>query len=280
MADDQTGFEAGIFRDLPTKDPIISMNNSASLLIEVCIESVESAEIAEQAGADRIELNSALALGGLTPTCQLLAQVRSRVELPIICMVRPRPGDFFYSAAEFERMLEEARALLNAGADGLAVGVLTGGNRIDLSRLAMIREVCHSKELVFHRAFDCVVDVDSALQQLIQAGVDRILTSGLSETAWEGRETIKQLISGYADQIEILPGSGIRPSNVVDLVRETGCQQIHGTFSHPVPTGAVASTINFNSIIGLASNEKMQTDAEQIRDIVSRLKMEREPEAE
>lgn len=247
--------------------------------LEVCVESLQSAVAAEQAGADRIELNSALPLGGLTPTVALLQQVRDGIELPVICMVRPRAGDFFYSPAEFDLMLYEAESLLAAGSDGLAVGCLDATGRIDGRRVEKLRQICQSRELIFHRAFDCTTDLDAAAQQLIDLGVDRILTSGGEETAIRGQSTIAKLQSKFGQQIEILPGSGISSQNVVELLQQTGCRQVHGTFRAVVRTGSqYKPPIHFNQMLGLAADEKYESCAEEIRRVIQRIQ-EWDPQA-
>ena len=238
---------------------------SSKILLEVCIESTHSALAASQGGADRIELNTALALGGLTPTTNLLNQIKQSVSLPIICMVRPRPGDFHYSHTEFRLMLDEARSLLAAGADGLAIGCLNEMGEVDSSRVRQLREICASRELVFHRACDCSPDLDATIELLVDLGIDRVLTSGGAHTAVEGQTKIADLQAKYGDRIEILPGSGLNNSNIGDFLKATGCRQIHGTFRTVVATGSeYRSPINFNEIMNLDSNQKYESSMEQI----------------
>lgn len=249
---------------------------SSRIVLEVCIESVESAVVSEIEGADRIELNSAVALGGLTPTTSLLTAVKSRIDLPIICMVRPRPGDFFYTDDEFELMISEARQLLNAGADGLATGLLKTNGEVDTRRTGQLREVCNDKELVFHRAFDCSPDIMSAAGELVDLGIDRILTSGGEPTAVAGQAKIAELQAMFGHQIEILPGSGINHENVLSLLETTGCSQVHGTFRKPVSTGATCpGRLNFNEIIDLAANQKYESSSEEIQKVIKAVRADR-----
>ena len=200
-----------------------------SITIEVCCASVDDAVRAFQAGIDRIELNSALFAGGLTPSLGTLIEARKRTDFPIICMLRPRAGGFAYSQLEFESMLTDLRALKNAGADGFAVGCLCPNGALDEERMARLIEAAGEKELVFHRAFDAMPsDPIETLKSLKRLGFKRVLTSGRKASASEGIPLIKEMIE--AQVIKILPAGGIRPQNVAKLVSETACDQVHFSF--------------------------------------------------
>lgn len=238
----------------------------------MCVESLQSAQISERAGADRIELNSAIGLGGLTPSVELCKMIKRSIDLPVICMIRPRAGDFYYSASEFELMEVDAQALLSAGADGLAVGFLDSRGGIDIDRTRRFRKICGEKELVYHRAFDCTSHLDLAIKTLLEMGVNRVLTSGGQATASSGQEIIAKLNAKYGEQIEILPGAGINASNAASLVRATGCSQLHGTFSSTVSTGSrFIPELNFNEVLGLEANHKQETDARVIQEVIASL---------
>lgn len=200
-------------------------------VIEICCGSYEDCLNAQMGQADRIELNSALHLGGLTPAIGTVKLAKQKVHLPIICMVRPRGAGFNYTEAEYEAMLADAKALLEAGADGLAFGFLDENGNIDQKRNQTMIELVHSfhKEAVFHRAFDCVKDPYGAIEQLIRLGVDRVLTSGLQAKAYEGCQLIKELQEKYGQQIQILAGSGINASNAKDIMDQTGISQVHSS---------------------------------------------------
>ncbi|MEE2642594.1 MAG: copper homeostasis protein CutC [Planctomycetota bacterium] len=240
--------------------------------VEVCVESLGSALAAEAGGADRIELNSAIGLGGLTPTTTLLHQLRTRISLPVVCMVRPRAGDFCYSQNEFDLMASECSALLEAGAEGIAIGFLDPGRKIDRPRLKKFKSLCGDRELVFHRAFDCASDPSEAIRVLIDHGIQRVLTSGGAATAMQGRQQLHSLVNRFGDRIEILPGAGINSLNVVELVSETGCRQVHGTFAKTVESGSTLSEINFNQPLGLESNQMRESCEQEIRKVVQHLK--------
>lgn len=202
------------------------------LCLEVCAGSVTDCIIAEENGADRIELNSAVALGGLTPSIATVLRSKAIVSIPILTMVRCRPGGFNYTTQEFETMYEDARYLLQAGADGLVFGFLNSDATIDVTATKKMVDLCHAskREAIFHRAFDRVVDPYAAVEALIECGVDRILTSGLKQTAMKGASLINALNKQFGDQIQFCAGAGITPDNIQDLVVETGVIDFHGSF--------------------------------------------------
>lgn len=199
------------------------------VLLEVCVESVEDAVAAAAGGADRIELNSALSLDGLTPSPGLLAETRRLVRLPLVAMARPRAGDFDYSAAEFRVIERDVAHLLDHGADGVAFGIVTGDGQIDTRRCrTILRHIARAKrEAVFHRAFDAVADPFQALDRLIDLGVCRVMTSGGKASAAAGAGILARLVERAAGRIEVLPAGGIRPANARRLIERTGCDQLH-----------------------------------------------------
>jgi len=170
-------------------------------------------------------------LGGLTPSIGLIEEVKRAVSVPVVAMVRPRPGGFRYSPPELRVMIRDAEKLLAAGADGIVSGAIKDDGTLDVDFWLSLRRLTENRPLVFHRALDVVTDPLSLLQQLIDLGTTRVLTSGGCETAWEGREQIARFRQVSSNRIEILPGSGISPENAVSLVRSTGCDQLHGSFS-------------------------------------------------
>lgn len=201
------------------------------MLLEVIATSSEDCATAEWAGADRIELCAALEVGGLTPSAGLLAMARTATRLPLMAMVRPRSGGFCYSPGEFAAMRRDAEHALAAGVDGLVFGFLHSGGAIDGARTAEFVRLAAGKETVFHRAFDVTPEPATALEQLIDAGVTRVLTSGQAATALHGAELIRRLLEQANGRIQILPGSGITPANVAELVLRTGAVQVHASCS-------------------------------------------------
>lgn len=209
----------------------MSQNNSG-YIVEVCCGSYYDAQQAFQGGASRIELNSALALGGLTPATATLRLVKERMpSLNVAVMVRPRGAGFCYTGEEFLEMEAACKDLLEHGADGIVFGCLKADASLDQEKnkrmISLIKD--YGKEAVFHRAFDCVENPHQAIEQLIEAGADRVLTSGLKRTAMEGAGLIKDLQERYGSRIEILAGSGVNADNVCDLIRQTKITQVHSS---------------------------------------------------
>jgi copper homeostasis protein len=211
--------------------------------LEICIESVDDAVTAVEAGADRLEINAALRLAGLTPSLGMLVEIRRLIgpQVPIIAMVRPRASDFCYSEQEFDVMHRDTDLLLKHGANGIAFGILTPDGHVDHDRCRKLVELvraCPSatEGSVFHRAFDFVNDPLATIDDLANLGVARIMTSGQHATAGEGASEIARYIAHAAGRVEILPAAGIRPDNVNALIRETGCNQVHASLREPIPT--------------------------------------------
>ena len=208
-----------------------ALSSHHRFLLEVCVGSVEDAVTASVAGADRLELNVALELGGLTPSLGLFEEVKQAVKIPVVALVRCRPGGFCYSPVEQRIMLRDSEMLLAAGADGIVSGALRQDRKLDHRYWDPLKNLCGDRELIFHRAVDATVDQNSLLLELIDSETSRVLTSGGCSTAWEGRERISQHQKALGNEIEILVGSGVSPENALALVRSTGCSQVHGSFS-------------------------------------------------
>lgn len=200
-------------------------------IIEICCGSYYDALESYKGGAKRIELNSALYLGGLTPSLGSLKLTKENTDLKVICMVRPRAGGFTYNQKDIEVMFYDAEILMENGADGLAFGFLNEDATVNKNLTKKMVDLIHkyNGEAVFHRAFDCVEDPEKGIEELIEIGVDRLLTSGLKEKAWDGRDMIAHLQKRYGDRIEILAGSGINEKNAVELMKKTGIYQIHSS---------------------------------------------------
>lgn len=200
-------------------------------IIEICCGSYYDAMQAFKGGAKRIELNSGLHLGGLTPSLGSLKLTKKNTDLKVICMVRTRGAGFHYLAEDFETMLEDCKTLMQNGADGIAFGCLDETGNIDIEQtkqmIAIIKE--YNGEVVFHRAFDCVSDPYESIETLIDLGVDRVLTSGLKAKAMEGIDLIKELQEKYGDKIQILAGSGMNASNAKEMMDYTGIYQVHSS---------------------------------------------------
>jgi copper homeostasis protein len=211
------------------------------MLLELCVASVDDCLAAQRAGADRLELNMALSLGGLTPSQGLIGAARDAVDLPLIVMIRPRPGGFCYGERELEVMARDIEHALEHCADGIAFGVLTERGAVDVARCQALIRRAEGRQIVFHRAFDVVRDRERALEQLVDLGVTRVLTSGGAPTAPQGAAAIRRIIEQAEGRIEVLPGGGVRPDNVAQLVADTGCEQVHASLSTLVADATAAA---------------------------------------
>lgn len=221
------------------------------MIVEICCGSYEDAKNAWEGGAKRIELNSALFLGGLTPSVADIRLTKEKTGLEIITMIRPRGAGFVYTNCEKEVMFADAKIMLEEKSDGLAFGFLTENFEIDTYNTKKMVDLIHSygKTAVFHRAFDCTIDYDKAINQLIEIGVDRILTSGLFEKAYDGIEILAEIQEKYGEKVEILAGSGINYNNAKEIVEKTRVKQIHTsckTWKKDITTTGKNITYSFN----------------------------------
>lgn len=197
--------------------------------LEVCVDSAASIDAAVAGGAHRLELCSNLGEGGTTPEPDLVRYAKRRAPIDLMMMVRPRGGNFDYASAEIELMTEDIRFARRQGLTGVVFGVLTEDKRVDMERMSQLVSLSGDMQVTFHRAFDVTPDPFEALQSLIGLGVDRILTSGQEESAYDGRALIRKLIALAGEQIEIMPGSGINPDNLAEILTATGAISFHGS---------------------------------------------------
>ena len=204
------------------------------VLLEVAVDSFEGAIAAAAAGADRLELCSRLNLGGLSPSVELFQKTRAAVSIPIAVMIRPRAGDFCYSEPELAWMREKIETFRLLRPDALVFGTLRPDGAIDLPNCKKLKECCGSSPAVFHRAWDEAPRSPGGLESLIALGFSRLLTSGSAPSARDGIAAIAAWNRQSAGRIEILPGAGISPENVAEILRATGCRQVHGTFKNCV----------------------------------------------
>ena len=249
----------------------MSVGMDKEVTIEICCGSYEDVVAAKQAGAHRVELNSALFLGGLTPSLGSLRLCKKNVSnIKVLPMVRPRQAGFAYSAYEYDTMKEDARIFLDNGADGIVFGFLHKNGTVDEDRTREFVEICGGKDAVFHRAFDVTPDPFEALESLIKCGVTRVLTSGHAPSVFEGMDLIKKLIQRAAKRIEILPGAGITPANVASLVSCTGVTQIHfaALENRDEPSVANNRSIYFGGALYPREDMVEVTSAQKISEII------------
>ena len=229
--------------------------------IEVCIENVETGVIAGRYGADRVELCTALDLGGLTPSAGMIKYCVQNCSLQVFVMIRPKAGGFVYDRSQFEIMQQDIKTAAGSGAGGVVFGCLTPKNELDIEKNQILLSLAKSLGLgvTFHRAFDFLKDPYGGLELLADMGFDRILTSGGKNTAIEGLETIKALLD-LNKNIEIMAGSGINAGNCREFVN-AGVDAIHFTARTPV---------DIKTSLGMGSDYK--PDAKKIKDIIKCIK--------
>lgn len=198
-------------------------------LIEVCVTSAQSALNAEKGGALRVELVDNLIEGGTTPSAGTISELRKRLNIGLYVMIRPRGGDFCYSPLEFEIMKEDVKMAGLMGADGVVAGILLPDGNIDVERMGILKALAGNMGFTCHRAFDMTIDKYKALEELIDLGVDRILTSGGKNKAPEGKGLIKEIIHKASGRIAIMPGSGVNEETILDLRDHTQAKEFHVT---------------------------------------------------
>lgn len=234
-------------------------------ILEVCVDSVESAINAERGGADRLELCGDLIVGGVTPSLVLFERIREKVNIPIHVLLRPRFGDFLYSDEELELLIRQARLFHNAGADNLVIGCLTKEGCLDMDANARIIEAAGTTSVNLHRAFDMCRDMDEALEDAKELGIVSILTSGGCSSALEGIHTLNRLKQN-SGKIDIMAGAGINPSSL-RYMKKNSCL----TAFHMSGKKVLQSQMDYRNpsvsmgLPSLSEYEIWQTDEEIIR---------------
>jgi copper homeostasis protein len=234
--------------------------------LEICTASPEDCVAAERGGADRVELNCGLMLGGLTPSIGTLRESLASIDIPLIAMIRPRAGGFCYSPSEFRVMLRDAEIALSEGAAGIAFGILTASGRIDLKRCCAVKKLAGDRELVFHRAFDVLPDPLIGIEALHGIGVTRIMTSGQEASAYNGVSNIANYIRHAAGRIQILPAGGINRFTVADVIRRTDCDQIHASLTKTSKDRSVLARpqVSFGGVFKTPESEFTVTDSKAV----------------
>jgi copper homeostasis protein len=207
------------------------------MLIEICVDSVDGAIAAERGGADRVELCDNLLEGGTTPSAGCIKLARAHLRIGLQVIIRPRGGDFLYTATEFAVMAEDIRAAKTFGADGVVLGCLTASGDIDVSSTGALIELARPLNITFHRAFDMCRDPRRALDELVGLGVNRVLTSGQEATCLEGQELLAALQRQAAGRIIIMPGGGLTSRNIRRVVDATGVTEVHLSARAAVESG-------------------------------------------
>ena len=201
-----------------------------NLIFEVCLDSAESCAKAQEGGANRVELCSALMEGGLTPSYGMIAQARKILTTTkLFVIIRPRGGDFCYSDTEFQAMKQDISMAKEQGVDGIVLGMLRPDGSVDVERTRQLVDLSRPLPVTFHRAFDMARDPFEALEDIISMGCERILTSGQESGSLEGADLIAELIKRAGDRIVIMPGGGVRERNIKKIRDVTGAKEFHFT---------------------------------------------------
>lgn len=198
-------------------------------IIEIATTDFTTTKSAVEGGADRIELCAALTEGGTTPSYGTIKRCRESFNVSLFPIIRSRSGDFLYSDDEFQIMMDEVKLCKQLACDGVVIGLLHADGTIDKERTAKLVELAYPLEVTFHRAFDRCKDPFAALEQLIEIGCQRILTSGQQPAAPQGVELLAQLIKTADERITIMPGSGVRKENIRELAEKTGAVEFHSS---------------------------------------------------
>ncbi|MDR3494701.1 MAG: copper homeostasis protein CutC [Ancalomicrobiaceae bacterium] len=213
-------------------------------LIEVCVEGIDGLIVAQQSGADRVELCASLLEGGLTPSVGTVTAALQLATVPFYPIVRPRGGDFLYSDAEFASMQADIAAFRQLGVKGVVFGILTPEARIDEARMRALVEAADGMDVTCHRAFDMTRDIDEAVEALIRAGVKRVLTSGQRDTAIEGLATLKRTVEKAAGRIKIMACGALAPDTIARVRDETGAPELHFATLTTIASGMTWSNPN------------------------------------
>lgn len=245
----------------------MSLRKDLSCLLETPVFDPETALKAHQYGVDRLELCSAFSEGGLTPGPGIFSYLKSKIDIPIFVMVRPRGGNFVYSNSEIEVMTEEVRNFSSLGADGFVFGVLNKEGTVNKKACSSLIEVADEKPCTFHRAFDVSADLMKSLEDIIDCDFKRILTSGGKNSVEEGLPVLLKLLKAAKDEIIIMPGGGMKPEFVQPL-KETGyLKEIHASCKkiERIETTHQNKEVQF-SVDGLEQFEKLSIDSEKVQE--------------
>ncbi len=233
--------------------------------LEVCVDSVESALIAQAGGADRLEVCANLIIGGTTPGVSQFKQIREACGIELNVLVRPRFGDFLYTEAEFKMLREDILMFRDLGADGIVAGCLTADGGLDGKRMEELRKCAGSLTFTLHRAFDVCKDPYGTLEQAVCLGIDTILTSGQASVCTEGTEVLKKLIAQAGDRIEILAGGGVNAEVIRRMRKAANAASFHLSGKRAVNSGMIYRKQGVNmGVPGFSEYHILRTDKEEI----------------
>jgi copper homeostasis protein len=229
-------------------------------LLEVCVDGIEDARLAAASGADRLELTAALSEGGLTPSIAVM-EAAAALPLPVCAMIRPRGGDFRYTTAEAAIMVRDIETARTAGLAGVVLGATAADDTLDEPLLVELIAAAAPLPVTLHRAFDLTPDPLAALETAIRLGFARILTSGQASRAPDGARLLAPLIARAGDRLVVMPGAGITPDNVADLIRSTSATEIHASCAAPAPAVGRAAAFGFEPVAGRRRTNRAVIDA-------------------
>jgi copper homeostasis protein len=240
------------------------------VILEVCVDSIESALAADRGGADRVELCSSLLEGGLTPSPGVISTVLGKVSLGVFVMIRPRGGDFCYSNDEFRAMEQDVLTAKQLGVNGVVFGILTEDGQVDMGRTQRLVNLARPLKIAFHRAFDMSRDLSESLEDLIRLEVDRVLTSGGEQNVELGQSMIAHLQRQAKGRIIVMAGAGITENNARQLVALTGVREIHASLksSLPGPMRYRNERISMGTVKG-QEYERLVATEEQVRSLLA-----------
>jgi copper homeostasis protein len=240
------------------------------MLVEACVDSVESAIAAERGGAGRLELCDNLHDGGTTPSAGMIAAVKNAVDIPVFVIVRPRGGGFVYTDAELDVMRRDIEAAARLGADGIVLGALTRQADVDADRIRRLLDVAPELPATFHRAFDLVRDQRVALESIATLGIARVLTSGGATSALDGASTIAELVRQSSNRVTLMAGGGVREENVSEIVRRSGVREVHVRGTRLAHTSMTPDNerVRFRKAMPSDEGAWEETDESRIREIV------------
>lgn len=241
-----------------------------NIKIEICAGSLSSAVTAQNGGANRIELCTALEVGGLTPSAAVILETRKRLTIGVHVLIRPRAGDFVYSDDEWLMIQNDIIFCRDNGCDGVVVGCLNNEGTFDLGKMEKMADLAYPMDIICHRAFDRTNNAEIALQQLIDLKYQRVLTSGQAASAPEGKNKLKELVALAENKIEIMPGSGVQVSNLKDLIEYTQARHFHLTAKKSIKSNFKSNDtgVKFN-LNSNRENDYWETDLDLVRQAVT-----------
>jgi copper homeostasis protein len=241
-----------------------------TFLLEICANSVESALMAQQGGAHRVELCENIIEGGTTPSYGAIQLARKNLSIDLNIIIRPRGGDFLYSADEYDIMCTDIKIAKELGVNGVVFGILLPDGSIDIERTQHLVSIAKPMSVTFHRAFDVCKDPYKSLEDIIECGCDRLLTSGQANKALDGLDLIKNLNNTANGRIRIMAGSGIDETNIEKIYKDTGITEFHASLRTPIKSSMdfKKDVVKMTGVSGVSEFERMVTNPERVKKII------------